>query len=262
MSIEPRGGIPSSELLRRLEEHDARLAALVSQLEGGAPSAGHAAPAAHHEHAHAGGFSVAVSVLMLLATLMTVSIAVFDYNADPNPTSRRGLMASFRRELTSVMQVGELNAQQRAYADSMLNAELARLIRKEIPDVPAAQRVGLLAEAEQASRQAAASAVFFPQRYLNRDGSFDVERQLGEAWAQSARDADLNARAHFNEADRLRSYAAFLAGLVFILTIALCILELVGNLNPRRRVLRYASVATAVLCMGAVAVMLGTYLVS
>jgi len=277
MSTEPGGGAPRAqipnELLQRLEAHDARLAALIGQLTRqtdprGLPAVaapvvvGVDAPIEQASGVHESRLGILVAAMVLVATLLTVSVAVFEYNADPNPSSRRGLMASFRRELISVVQVGQLNAQQRAYADSMLNAELARLIRAEIPDVPEAQRSAMLAEAEQATRAAGASSVFFQRRYLNRDGSFDMERQMGEAWSQAARETDIDARAHFLEADMLRANASFLTNLVFWLTMAVCVFELVGNLHPRRRLIRIGSAAAATVGVLLVAALLGMYLIA
>ena len=258
----------STDLMQRLEAHDARLDLLIARIEkierigqrANAPSSSVEVVEEQPESVHESRFGVIVSVLVLVATLLTVCVAIFEYDADPNPASRRGLIASFRRELTSVVQVGELNAQQRAYADSMLNAELAKLIRKDLPNVPEAQRGDLLAEAEQATRAAGGGRVFFPQRYLNRDGSFDAQRQAGESWATAARNNDLNARAHFTEADHLRDYAADLTNLVFWLTLTLCIFELIGNVHPQRRVIRFASAAAAAICVVVVAALLGTHL--
>jgi hypothetical protein len=55
-------------------------------------------------------------------------------------------------------------------------------------------------------------STFFQARYINPDGSYDIERELQEARAEDEQDSDLNYEPHFNEADGDRAKSSFLTG--------------------------------------------------
>jgi hypothetical protein len=51
---------------------------------------------------------------------------------------------------------------------------------------------------------ALANQSLFPNTYLNRDGSYSTQRQLGEMWADAAKEKDLKPDPQFAEADQFR----------------------------------------------------------
>jgi uncharacterized Tic20 family protein len=79
------------------------------------------------------------------------------------------------------------------------------------------------AELEQRMRQAWATAetFYFPKRYLNRDGSYNVQRELGEAWAEAARKKDLNAEPHFAQSMRMQQKTNWLIVIITVLAVSL-----------------------------------------
>jgi hypothetical protein len=62
---------------------------------------------------------------------------------------------------------------------------------------------------------------FFPGRYLERDLSYDKQRDLGEAWAEEAQKEDINPEPHFTLADALRFKTSWLVVAIIVLTAAL-----------------------------------------
>jgi hypothetical protein len=61
----------------------------------------------------------------------------------------------------------------------------------------------------------------FPRRYLNRDGTYNVERQLGEAWADASRQKDLEPAPHFADATHMRGKSSNLIAIATLLAAAL-----------------------------------------
>ncbi|MCA9793928.1 MAG: hypothetical protein KC910_19095 [Candidatus Eremiobacteraeota bacterium] len=77
-------------------------------------------------------------------------------------------------------------------------------------------------------------------RYLSRDGSFALDRELGEKWAAARRKRDMNSEVQFSAADRYRkkTEAQLKAGV--LLTFSLVLLTLVESFAGP---IRYALVA-------------------
>jgi hypothetical protein len=119
----------------------------------------------------------------------------------------------------------------------------------------------LLDEAEQrrnsAFDMASAGQYFFPTRYLDQDGRYNLQREAGEANAEAARQNDLNADAHFALSDQLRERSNNLIAVVIVLTIALLLYTLAEALRSRVRVL--AAGAGLLLMLGGIvaAVLIG-----
>ena len=67
---------------------------------------------------------------------------------------------------------------------------------------------------------ALANQQLFSSNYLDRKGSYQLERQLGEMWADAAREKDLNPTPQFLEADRFRTKTNNLLLSLLILAIA------------------------------------------
>src|SRR5262249_50074977 len=108
-------------------------------------------------------------------------------------------------------------------------------------------------EASQLERQRAdnhdlslSSERLFPNKFLDRDGSYNLKHQLGEMWADAAKENDLNPDPQFVEAEQLRSKANLLLLAVTILAIALVFYPLVESFGKR---LQYLMVALGSLCM-------------
>ncbi len=76
-------------------------------------------------------------------------------------------------------------------------------------------------------------STFFQARYLNPDGSYDLERELQEARAEDEQSADLNPDPYFNNADRLRGKSSFLTGDMIVLAISFWFLTLAQVIENR-----------------------------
>jgi hypothetical protein len=73
---------------------------------------------------------------------------------------------------------------------------------------------------EEAWTLAIGASGYFPNRYLNRDGTYDTDRELGEAWAYAAQQKDLYPEQHFARADGLRAQSSWLVAIIILLTVS------------------------------------------
>jgi hypothetical protein len=194
--------------------------------------------------------SIAAGFLAQIAILVVLWIALFQSSLDPASPAIHGLSAAFNRQLVENISYSDLYAQYRAYTSYTLNHELQQQLELALANPPeAATQEELLLlnqELEQARRTAASSRLFFSSRYLNADGSYDRDRQLGEAWSQAARQTELDPLPYFTEADQQRRLVMNTISLLLWLTIALCLCELIVYFNRRRSMLRWSSALTTV----------------
>ena len=72
---------------------------------------------------------------------------------------------------------------------------------------------------------------FSPSRYLMPDDGYDLNRQLGEMWADAADEKDVDPAAHFEESDRLIARALFMLAAGAILSLGLVFYALVESLG-------------------------------
>lgn len=109
------------------------------------------------------------------------------------------------------------------------------------------QRLGDLLEADPAAADleaeradardlALANQFLFDSKFLNRDGTYDLQRQLGEMWADASREKDLNPEPQFQEADKLRERSNWLLAVVAFLAVGLVLLTLVEAVGGRFQV--------------------------
>lgn len=193
--------------------------------------------------------SMLAGLLAQGATLVIIWIALFQNSLDPGGASLQGMSASFNRQLTENISYSELYAQYRAYTTYTLNRELQHQLELALAntteETPAEEILLLNQELEQARRTAASSRLFFSLRYLNPDGTYNRDRQLGEAWAQAEQQIDLDPMPHFVAADEYRRIGMRSIGLLLWLTVALCLYELVNYFSQYRFILRWSSVLTA-----------------
>ncbi|MBI1877166.1 MAG: hypothetical protein HYR94_02850 [Chloroflexi bacterium] len=108
------------------------------------------------------------------------------------------------------------------------------------------------AEAETLDRQMreawdAAMSFYFPREYLKRDGSYDTQRQLGEAMSEAARQNDLNPTPHFTEADQMQVKSNWLVVIITGLAVALLCFTLVESAHSIA--LKYILITVGIIIM-------------
>ena len=251
---DPQNNDVVQRLLQRLEQNEARLAQVSAQLTQivdlatqPAEVAAAAEPEAESEPEKSSRLTAFVTLSALLATIVMVVISLFQAYLDPGGTANAGMAAAFNRELVQNINYGQLYSAYRAYTEYLANSELQTQLEQALADTEgdAEGNAALTQELAQAQRKSASSRLFFSMRYLDRDGSYDSERHLGEAWARAEQQTELNPQPYFLDADRQREAGMQFIWLLFWLTVALCIYEIVQYFNERRLAIRGTFVLAA-----------------
>lgn len=186
-------------------------------------------------------FQIIIAIMIAVVSLVGAAVAWQATRAEPDDADRAGLRATLNAETTRFINNAVLYKRYRAYTTYTLNDELQRQIGEDLAEAGAAERVEQARQRAQALDLATTSQLFFPSRYLNRDGSYNTQRDLGEAWAQAGQKLDLNAQPHFDEADQERLKIIIAVTILIGLAISLLFYTLAEALHPARRWLRFGT---------------------
>lgn len=185
------------------------------------------------------------ALLIALVTLLGAYVAWRASVAADNAgdASLAGLMATLNVQETLALNNTQHYENYRAYTAYTRYNALGDEIEADLAKAP-------LDEAETLDRQMreawdAAESFYFPREYLKRDGTYDTQRELGEALAETARQKDLNPQPHFSEADQSQTKSNWLIGVITGLAIALLCFTLVESVN--RTAFKYALITVGVL---------------
>ena len=176
-------------------------------------------------------FQTAMAVLIAVVTLVGAVLAWRAAIAadDAGDADFAGLKAVLHAEETRM--VNDVNALRhyRAYTAYTQHEEL-RLRLAQLGDVN-----GEVA----ATNLATTSQVFFPTRYLNLNGSYDLQREVAELWAQAQQVTDLDPVQHFDEADAGRVKTIQLVAAFILLSLSLLFYTSAEGIHPERPLIRY-----------------------
>lgn len=162
-------------------------------------------------------FKSSVAILVAIVTMLGATAACFSSVAvsDAGDADFAGLDSSIRAEKADI--INHVNAYEhyRAYTDYVKYNELGYLLFQENSDSGEAWGLadGL-------------SFSFFNTRYLNPDGTYDLERELQEAFAQDAQEQDLNAQPYFEASDAFRNRSSFLSANMIVFAVSFWFLTL------------------------------------
>ena len=218
------------------------------------------APAADRED-H-GPFKAVVSILIaavaVIGALVTWRATVVASASGAENVA--GLAATLNVEQTRTVTVTQLYQHYAAYTTFARYREQGRLLDTDFnrlqvlgyaPDVP--PRLGMVqADLDrrrvEAYDMANAGQYFFPTRYLDQDGQYNIQREAGEASAEAARQLDLYPDQHFARADQLRDQSNNLVAVVIILTVSLLLYTFAAAEALHKR-LRFAAAGAGLLVM-------------
>ena len=180
------------------------------------------------------------TVLAILIAIVTVATAVVAWRASLIEDSAgdadfAGLLASVNVEETRAL--NQLNAYENygAYTRYWQYSGLADLAATDLETADEEEAVNLDSQVLQYNNLTLASETLFPNRFLTRDGRYDVKRQMGEMWADASREKDLAPDPQFAEADSLRSRVLMMLGAGAILALGLVFFTLVESMEGEWR---------------------------
>ena len=187
-------------------------------------------------------FTTVVAIMIALVALIGAVVAwrasvAEDASGDADYA---GLRAAIDVEETRALNATTAYAQYGAYVTYQRNSALGDLIAADMDQATEGEAVILNSQRADAHDTAIASERLFQQRFLNRDGTYSVERQLGEMWADASKQRDLNPEPQFAEADRLSDKSSSLLAVVGVLALALVFYTLIESANRRGRYALFA----------------------
>ena len=181
------------------------------------------------------------TIVAILIAIVTVIGAVVAWRASVAADSAgdadfAGLQASLNAEETRAL--NNVNAYEHygAYVNYRRYLNLGNAIADDLandPSTPEDQAFMLDRQRAEAYDLSNANQTLFPNRFLNRDGSYSVTRELGEAWADAAKQKDLDPDPHYAEADGLRQKTNLLLATLSLLAIGLVFFTLVEAADER-----------------------------
>ncbi|CAG0935397.1 hypothetical protein TFLX_04235 [Thermoflexales bacterium] len=195
-------------------------------------------PADQHER-----FMTIVAIMIAVVAVIGAIVAWRASVADDasGDADYGGLRAAINAEETRALNASTAYTHYGAYVTYLRYNNLGDLIVTDMEQTTEEEAVRLNRQRADAHDIALANERLFPQRFLNRNGSYSVQRELGELWADAARDRDLNPEPQFAEADRLRTKSNALLAVVGVLGLALVFYTLIEAAAGRWKMLLFAS---------------------
>lgn len=188
--------------------------------------------------------AILIAVVTVIGALAAWRSSVADDGA--GDADFAGLRASVRAEETRALNYVNAYENYGSYANYRRYSEMSNLLEADQANAPEQEKSELERQRTDDNDLSISNQRLFPNKFLDRDGSYNVKRQMGEMWADAAKENDLNPDPQFAEADQLRQKANLLLAAVTILAIALVFYTLVESFGDR---MKYVMVALGSLCM-------------
>ncbi len=192
------------------------------------------APAAKPDH-----WGTLVAVLIALVTVIGALVA---WRASVAADSAGdadfgGLRAALNAEEARALNAVNGYEAYGAFTTYKRHNDLGNLLEEDLAsaDDPEA----LESELAEARDLAIANQSLFPNKFLNRDGTYALQRQLGELWADAKREKDVNPTPQFVEADKLRAKTNWVLIALTVLALALVFYTLVEAVGDRLKPLMF-----------------------
>ena len=189
-------------------------------------------------------FKALVSVLIACVTIFGASaacLATFSLSG-AGDADFEGMSAAIDAQREGV--VNQVNAYEhyRAYTAYMRYLELGSLLQEEANQADADRAQELDKQREEIWGLAGEMRLsFFRPRYVDpRDGSYNLQRELDEAWADDVQGGDLNPQPHFDRADALRNRSSYLVADMIVFAVSFWFLTLAQTIENRWKYLAAA----------------------
>jgi hypothetical protein len=181
------------------------------------------------------------TLVAILIALVTVIGAVVAWRASvaadgAGDADFAGLQASLNAEEARAL--NNINAYEHygAYVNYSRNLQLGNALADELADnAVLSEEAAFMLDRQRAEAYDIANANqdLFPNRFLNRNGDYNVARDVGEAWADAAKQKDLDPNPHYVQADNLRLKTNLLLATLALLGVGLVFFTLVEAAGER-----------------------------
>lgn len=157
-------------------------------------------------------FKSLVAVLIAFVTILGATVACLATVALSRAGDKdfAGMSAAINAQKAQI--INHVNAYEhyRAYTAYARYMELGAIMQGEASQANAEKAAQLSDQQQEAWGLASSlSQSFFSPRYMNKDG-YNIQRELGELWADASERDDLEFKSHFEQADSFRTRSSFL----------------------------------------------------
>lgn len=177
-------------------------------------------------------FKSFIAVLVALVTVLGALAAGLAAKAssDAGDGDFEGMGAAISSQKADLINVIYAYEHYRAYTAYVRYLELGNLMYD-----PTADNQELLYRQQQEAWGVAEGIVssFFQARYIDQDGSYDINRELQEARAEDEQGKDLNYQPHFDQADEARARSSFLTADMIVFAVSFWFLTLAQVIENR-----------------------------
>lgn len=196
-------------------------------------------------------FKDVMAVLIAIVVLVT-AIAAWRASVAGNTAGFEDYYA-----LTATLNAGETNTVNTAAAynhyDAFTNYAVNREMQSQLEQGQSEtetdeQRVILEYQLEQAHRLASTNLNFFPARYVDKTGEYQIKREMDEQWADAERKLDLNTDRHLKLSDQQDAKTFSFVSTTILLGVSLLFYTTAGALHPERKLLRWSAAIGGTLC--------------
>ena len=187
--------------------------------------------------------AIMIAVITVIAALITWRASVVDDAA--GDFDYAGLRAAVYAEETRALNYVNSYENFGAYTNYQSKSNLGDLIAIDQENSTEEEAAILEVQRAEANDLAIASQTLFPNKFLNRDGTYGLERQMGEMWADAAKEKDLNPDPQFADGDAQHIKADKLLIPLMVFAIALVLLSLVESIEKLKRVMVILGSVTA-----------------
>lgn len=202
-------------------------------------------------------FDTIVAILIAVAAVATAVIAwrasiVSDASGDADYA---GLRASVNAEETHALNAVNGYEHFGAYTNyarySLMGNTLADYLASN-PNLEEQESYSLDRQRAEYLDLADANNDLFPTKFINRDGTYGLQREMGEMWADAAKEKDLNPDPQFKDADQLRTKSDNMLAMLAVMGVALVLYTLIEVVEGVWKYV-FAGLGTVMLVAGTVA---------
>jgi hypothetical protein len=172
--------------------------------------------------------AVLIAVVVVVGAYISWRASVIDDSA--GDADYGGLRAAIFAEKTRSLNYVNAYESFGNYVTYWRNRRTAELINEDMQKLPVEEQEVLSAEAKTYNDLADANSTMFEMRYLNRDGTYSVQRQMGEMWADAAKKREMDSTSQFSEADQLRQQTLKMLLALMILSVSPILFSLVESM--------------------------------
>ena len=129
-----------------------------------------------------------------------------------------------------------------SYVEYKINNTLIELNEAEIADASPEEAEKLLEKIVEAEQLAANSRAFFPAKYIDPDGTYNLQRELGELWSEEVRVTDVDPEPYLEQAEFFGRKAQLLSPLSILGAGSLFLFAFTAALHDDRKFLKRAIV--------------------